>query len=100
MSGTGTVHSVKRPLNKRNDSSLLRCLVRRPEVAGRRVRAAHSGQYGIDQHRCSDNNPTDIQPELIHDILLWLKVVRGIGPICWLWRLVQTSRAGGTGTRR
>jgi hypothetical protein len=76
-------------LDKPNNGSSLRLFVRGPQVTGRRIRITHRREHGINHHGRSDNNPTDIQPELIHDILLWLKVVRRIGPIC----LVVEARA-------
>lgn len=61
----------RRALRKASDDSLFRRFVRRPQIASRRSRTTHRGEYGIDQYRRSENNPTDIQPNLIHGILLW-----------------------------
>jgi hypothetical protein len=59
--------------------ALFSLIVRRSEIICRRMCAAHGREHGVDQRGCSDNNSTYIQPNLIHGVLLMVKVIRSSG---------------------
>lgn len=86
---SGTGHPLTRHSQHTQRRSSLRLFVPCPQIAGWRIRTTHRREHGINQHRRSDNNPADIQPELIHDILLWLKGSPGHQP----YLLVKEARA-------